>query len=317
LDRPLRVYYTNFDRRGPMELIETRYYEDRDGYLPYQGLPALAQNISFVQQRITSFEEFANASLKEIVGPSWLDRAQTKEASTLSHMVFLNTEEGFEGQPLPLWAQLTAGFSPSVTDLNGDGHLDVLMSQNFFATESQTPRQDAGRGLVLRGDGTGHFTPLKGHRTGLLAYGEQRAAPVADVDGDGRVDVLVTQNGADTHLFRNVGATPGLRVRLDGPPQNPRGIGATVRLRYEDGSRGPAVAVTAGSGYWSQHTLTPTLGHGNRSVEAGWARDGDRSALGQVRRHRVPAITPVRSARAQHSLSADVFSNESRAVICT
>ncbi len=268
LDRPLRVYYNNSDRRGPMDLIETRYYEDRDGYLPYQDLPALAQNISYVQQRISSFEEFANSSLKEIVGPTWLDRAETKNANTLSHMVFLNTENGFEGDPLPLWAQLTAGFSPSVADANGDGHLDVLMSQNFFATESETPRQDVGRGLVLRGDGTGQFTPLEGHRTGLRVYGEQRAAPVADVDWDGRIDVLVTQNGAATRLFRNVGATPGLRVRLDGPPQNPRGIGATVRLRYDDESRGPAVALTAGSGYWSQHTLTPTLGHGDRSVAA-------------------------------------------------
>ncbi len=268
LAHPLRVYYAKTNRRRPMALLETKYHEDRDGYLPFQGLPAIARTLPHVQDRMSSFEEFSTASLEEVVGSDWLNRAATKEANTVSHMVFLNTDDGFTGHALPFWAQLTAGFSPSVADLNGDGHLDLLLSQNFFATESETPRQDAGRALVLRGDGTGHFTPIKGHHSGVTVYGEQRAAPVADVDRDGRVDLVITQNGAATTLFRNVGATPGLRVRLDGSSANPSGIGATVRLRYDNGRRGPALPVTAGSGYWSQHSLTPVLGHGSQTVDA-------------------------------------------------
>jgi hypothetical protein len=251
-----------------VEFLETRFYDERDEYLPYQSLPSIAQALPYVQNRISSYEEFSTASLKDIVGNTWLNRAETKDVNTLSHMVFLNTETGFEGHALPLWTQLTAGFSPSIADLNGDGHLDLFLSQNFFATESETPRQDAGRSLLLQGDGTGTFTPIRGHRSGLIAYGEQRAAPVADIDRDGRVDVLVTQNGARTKLFRNVGAAPGLRIRLNGPTGNPRGIGATVRLHYENGNRGPALPITAGSGYWSQHSLTPVLGHGPHSVAA-------------------------------------------------
>lgn len=268
LDRPIRIYYTNFNRRGPVEFLETKYHEGREEYLPFQDLPTIAQSISHVPQRISSFDEFANASLEEVIGASWLNRASTKEASTLSHMVFLNTEEGFEGHALPLWSQLTTGFSPSIADADGDGHLDILLSQNFFATESELPRRDAGRALVLQGDGTGHFTPVKGHESGLIVYGEQRAAPIGDIDQDGRVDVLVTQNGAQTTLFQNVGAAPGLRVRLEGSPANPRAVGATVRLRYERGGRGPAVPITAGSAYWSQHSFTRVLGHGDRSAAA-------------------------------------------------
>jgi hypothetical protein len=187
-------------------------------------------------------------------------------------MVFLNqgSEDGvqFQGQALPWWAQLTAAFAPSVADLTGDGHQDLLLSQNFFATEVSIPRQDGGRALLLRGDGTGQFEPIKGHHSGVIAYGEQRAAPLADVDGDGRVDVLVTQNGARTRLFRNTRAEPGLAVRLEAPGENRRAVGATVRLRYENGERGPATPVTAGTSYWSQHSLTPVLGSGEHSVEA-------------------------------------------------
>ena len=133
------------------------------------------------------------------------------------------------------------------------------MSQNFFATEVATPRYDAGRSLLLLGDGAGGLEPVPGQRSGLLVYGEQRGAAYADLDGDGRLDLAVSQNGAQTRLFRNVGATPGLRIRLTGPPGNPSGVGAQMRLRYGDRS-GAVREVQAGSGYWSQNGAVQVLG---------------------------------------------------------
>src|SRR5262249_50384817 len=86
-------------------------------------------------------------------------------------------------------------------------------------------------------------------------YGEQRGAAMADFDHDGRVDLAVSQNGAATKLFHNVRAKPGLRIRLLGPPGNPNGIGAQVRLFF--GSKaGPVREIHAGSGYWSQDSAT-------------------------------------------------------------
>src|SRR5207244_4496234 len=60
-------------------------------------------------------------------------------------------------------------------------------------------------------------------------------------------------------LFHNVGARPGLRVKLKGPPGNPQGIGAQMRLVF--GQRlGPAREIHAGSGYWSQDSAVEVLG---------------------------------------------------------
>ena len=93
----------------------------------------------------------------------------------------------------------------------------------------------------------------------MRVHGEQRAAAVCDYDGDGRVDLVVTQNGAQTRLFRNQGAAPGLRVRLRGPPGNPTGVGAAIRLHY--GQRvGPQREIHAGSGYWSQDSAVQVFG---------------------------------------------------------
>src|SRR5207244_9928307 len=90
-------------------------------------------------------------------------------------------------------------------------------------------------------------------------YGEQRGAAAGDFNEDGRMDLVVTQNGAATRLYQNTGGAPGLRVRPVGPPGNPLGIGAIVRLHFAKGP-GPAVEVHAGSGSWSQDSAILVLG---------------------------------------------------------
>ena len=127
-----------------------------------------------------------------------------------------------------------------------------------MAVHGETSRYDAGRGLWLAGDGTGNFRPMSGAQSGVNVYGEQRGSAVCDYDADGRVDLVVSQNGAETKLYHNVGAKPGLRVRLSGLPGNPNGIGATVRLVTGD-KMGPAREIHAGSGYWSQDGAVQVL----------------------------------------------------------
>jgi hypothetical protein len=124
--------------------------------------------------------------------------------------------------------------------------------------------------LWLRGDGRGNFTSVEGQLSGVTIYGEQRGAAVSDFDNDGRVDLVVTQNGAATKLYRNRRARPGLRIRLAGPAGNLNGIGATVRLRY-GADWGPAREIHAGSGYWSQDSVVPILAPA-RTPTALWVR---------------------------------------------
>src|ERR1043165_981360 len=120
-----------------------------------------------------------------------------------------------------------------------DGVEDVFLAQNFFATRKEIPRLDAGRGLWLKNDGKGNLTPMSAEESGVICWGEQRGCAVGDFDEDGRIDLVVAQNGAETKLFHNERAKPGLRVRLKGPPGNPDGLGVTMRLKYADGL-GPA-----------------------------------------------------------------------------
>jgi hypothetical protein len=96
--------------------------------------------------------------------------------------------------------------------------------------------------------------------------GEQRGAALGDVDHDGRLDAVISQNHGSMRLFRNRTAVPGLRVVLRGGPGNPEGVGAELRLEDEQGRLGPLQTVGAGSGYWSQDAAVRILSTTNKAV---------------------------------------------------
>src|SRR4030095_16089533 len=176
-----------------------------------------------------TYSAYGQSTLKEIYGDS-LDKLRVVTANTLATMIFFNRGDYFEAKELPAEAQWSPAFAVCVGDYDGDGHEDIFLSQNFFGITPETSRLDAGRGLWLNGDGHGNFRPVPGQESGIKVYGEQRGAALCDYDADGRVDMVVTQSGAETKLYHNVGARPGLRIRLKGPPGNPNGLGQQHHL---------------------------------------------------------------------------------------
>ena len=257
-DRPLRLVYADFAGRGTLDLIETEYDARRQATVPYHRLDYLSSGLPQLLEHYSTSKSYSQTTIDELLTRLDVD-AHEVTASVLSSTIFLNREGRFEARPLPREAQWAPAFGVTVADYDGDGAEDIFLSQNFFALRWEMHRLDAGRGLWLRGDGHGHFASVPGQESGVTVYGEQRGAAVADFDRDGRVDLLVSQNAAETKLFRNRRARPGLRVRLHGPPGNPTGVGAAVRLRFGD-RLGPAREIRAGSGYWSQDSAVVVLG---------------------------------------------------------
>jgi hypothetical protein len=266
---PLRLYFSDFNEEGVLGLLEA-YFEPAMGeYVPERRLEAVAEAMPFLRGRFATHQAFANAGVEEILRDR-MAKVQHLEANCLEEAVFLNRGDKFEMRIMPAEAQFAPAFAVVVADYDGDGYEDVFLSQNFFAEGPETSRCDAGRGLWLRGDGHGGLRAVPGPEIGVLVYGEQRGAAVADFDRDGRVDLVVTQNAAETRLFRNVRAKPGLRVRLKGPPGNPFGYGAQMRLKHGE-HLGPMREVHGGGGYWSQDSPVQVLaGEPARQIWIRW-----------------------------------------------
>ncbi|MSU62634.1 MAG: hypothetical protein EXS31_09580 [Pedosphaera sp.] len=257
-EHPRKVYFGDLDGNGTVEVVETYYHEDFKKEVPDRGLRAVGAAIPSVTEKWTSFEAYGKSGVSEIYGEAF-KTMKSLEVKTLMTTAFLNRGDHFEARALPREAQYAPAFGVSVADFDGDGTEDVFLSQNFFAVNPDSGRCDAGRGLLLRGDGKGNLTAVSGQESGLAIYGEQRASAVSDYDADGRPDLVVTQNGNATKLYRNVGAKPGLRVRLKGAPGNTQGIGAKLRV-MNGNAMGPTREIHAGSGYWSHDGAVIVLG---------------------------------------------------------
>jgi len=237
--------------------VESSYDPTLKKWLPWCGFGAIAKLAPTLQDEFNTYKAYGLATVSEVIGRH-VSAPKILEANWLESTVFLNRGDRFEAKMLPIEAQFSPAFGVSVGDLDGDGAEDIFLSQNFYAVDAETARYDAGRGLLLKGDSHGGFSPVPSQFSGIKVYGEQRGCALADYDDDGRTDLVVTQNGASTKLYHNVGAKPGLRVRLIGPAGNPLGIGASIRLFF--GQRdGPVREIHAGSGYWSQDSAVQVL----------------------------------------------------------
>ena len=132
------------------------------------------------------------------------------------------------------------GFGLSWNDFDNDGFVDVFIANGAVVVqESLRGSQDAfvQHNQYYRGSASG-FSSVDGRQVwGAITPLVGRGLATGDVDSDGDLDILVSNNSGAARLYLNQsGGERSVRVQLRADSPNTYGIGATVGLHFQDGS---------------------------------------------------------------------------------
>jgi hypothetical protein len=249
---PAILFHGRFGDGGPPLILEA--IQENNQLYPRRSRNELGPRITGLLRRFPRHNDYAKATLNDIVGASRLSRARRFEATELHSGVYLSQPGGpHRFTPLPWPVQLAPVQGMVALDLTGDGHPDLALVQNSHAPTPSLGRFTGGLGVILANDGRGGFTALDPQQAGFVVPGDAKALVVDDLNGDGWPDLVASRNDEPVLAFRH-GGIPGrrpLRVVLQGPPGNPTALGARLTFTLPDSST-RTTELTAGSGYYSQ-----------------------------------------------------------------
>jgi hypothetical protein len=173
---------------------------------------------------------------------------------------------------------LSLAFGVFFFDYDLDGHFDILAANGHIEEEIERvqPKVKFKQAPHLfRNLGQKKFEDVS------LKVGTQFSRPIVargaaygDVDRDGDLDVLLTENHGPAYLFRNDGGNRNnfISIRTKGVKSNRDGIGAVVRVESASGKQWSTVR--SGSSYCSQSDLALTFGLGKdatvSAIEIEW-----------------------------------------------
>jgi enediyne biosynthesis protein E4 len=193
---------------------------------------------------------------------------------------------------------LRSGWSAAILDFDNDGLKDLFAANGDVQdnTEVYSSRASRQGNMVLRNTGEGTFTDVTDAAgADLNRAALHRGAAFGDLDGDGRLDIVVSRLNEPAAVFRNVssGTAHWLRLRLVGRKSNRDGIGARIRIVTASG-REQWNHVTTAVGYASASEPIVHFGLGKdgvaEQVDIQWP-SGSRQTLTNVRANQLITIT--------------------------
>ena len=143
-----------------------------------------------------------------------------------------------------------SGYSPTIADFDNDGWKDIFVSRGHVQSLLAQPNLMVEQpNTVFRNLGGMKFSALTAE-AGLTAQppSRHRGSAIGDLNGDGRLDVVVTALSAPAEIWIN--QSPGnnhwLEFKLQGTKSNRDGIGASIKVVTKSGAQYNHMTTSAG-----------------------------------------------------------------------
>ncbi len=252
---PVYVYGKDFDNSGSFDPLLSRYVQGKE-YLAHPRETLTDQIVSF-KRKLTRYSIYGKATRAELLPPQQLEGALVRKATQLASVYIENKGNGhFATSALPIEAQTAPLNGIQVTDINGDGHLDLLGIGNNYAAEPLAGRYDAGIGICLLGNGGGSFKAMPVTQSGFFVNTDAKS-------------LVQLQRADNTPLWLATANQDSLRVFKQHTAQlpwiTPGPLDVFAMLEYTSGKR-QRLELYYGSGYLSASTRRFTVPSGVQTV---------------------------------------------------
>ena len=87
------------------------------------------------------------------------------------------------------------------TEIDGDGHPDLLIAQNFSQAQFDTGRMRGGLGLLLRGNSDGSFAVVPPSESGVIVPQDARSIGLVDSNSKAGPLIVIGCNDTDAILL--------------------------------------------------------------------------------------------------------------------
>lgn len=164
------IYVNDFDKDNKNDIILS-YYNEGEKF-PVRGRECSSQQIPGIKNKFPDYESFSVATLEDVYTEKDLNSSLHYQVKSFASVYLENKNGEFIVHELPVEAQLSSINQILVDDYNKDGNLDVLIAGNLYWSEVETPRNDAGYGLYLKGNGNGNFESVLAKKSGFFVPGD-------------------------------------------------------------------------------------------------------------------------------------------------
>ena len=193
------LYFDDFDDNTTGDIVLT--FNENGKEYPLRGRECSSEQMPFIKEKFGTYDEFAKANMEDVFGEEKLKKALHLQASTFAtSFIENNPDKPWQVRKLPNAVQFSSTNGIVIDDFNNDNNLDVALSGNMFGSEVETPRNDAGNGNLLLGDGFGNFTPLTINESGFYTPGDVKGMNKIVIDGV--LHIAVINNNDIIKLFK-------------------------------------------------------------------------------------------------------------------
>ncbi len=192
LQTPLELYVTDIDNN---QVTDQLLCINRNGSMyPFLGKEDLERQLPYLKKEYLSYGKMAGKTVTAIFG-SKLEKATRLQVNTMATQYWKNDGKGqFSLGELPLALQWAPVFAWCTTDVDGDGHTDILAGGNFYGVTPYEGQYDALLPTLCAGNGKGGFSSTFPYETSLRITGEIKDIKLLRLAGDKKGVVIARNN---------------------------------------------------------------------------------------------------------------------------